>query len=94
MFRAESHPQYPYLIQAVQWAQQLGLSVLIDVHGAPGSQNGQDNSGLIGPVMFQTNTTNSDRTIGVLRNLTTEFSRDVYGGVVKGALGGSRWPKS
>ncbi|ORY26053.1 glycoside hydrolase superfamily, partial [Naematelia encephala] len=32
--------QYPYLIQAVQWAQELGLSVLIDLHGAPGSQNG------------------------------------------------------
>ncbi|CAD6566252.1 MAG: exo-1,3-beta-glucanase [Tremellales sp. Tagirdzhanova-0007] len=72
--------QYPYLIQAVNWAQEIGgISVLIDLHGAPGSQNGQDNSGLIGPVLFQTNTTNSDRTLRVLQNLTQEFSRDVYG---------------
>ncbi|KAI7707576.1 hypothetical protein KC353_g11563 [Hortaea werneckii] len=41
--------QYPYLIRAVNWASELGMRVLIDLHGAPGSQNGQDNSGLIGP---------------------------------------------
>ena len=40
--------QYPYLIRAVNWASELGMKVLIDLHGAPGSQNGQDNSGLIG----------------------------------------------
>lgn len=76
--------QYPYLIQAVQWAGELGLSVLIDLHGAPGSQNGQDNSGLIGPVRFPTNDTNADRSLDVLRNLTKEFSRDVYGDTVMG----------
>ncbi|WWD19440.1 hypothetical protein CI109_103900 [Kwoniella shandongensis] len=76
--------QYPYLIRAINWAQELGLSVLIDLHGAPGSQNGQDNSGLIGPVLFHTNTSNSDRSINVLKNLTEEFSKDIYGGVVRG----------
>jgi glucan 1,3-beta-glucosidase len=30
--------QYPYLKQAVTWAQNHGLRVLIDLHGAPGSQ--------------------------------------------------------
>lgn len=58
--------------------------MLIDLHGAPGSQNGQDNSGLIGPVLFPTNSSNADRSLDVLRNLTQEFSRDVYGGVVTG----------
>jgi len=76
--------QYPYLIQAVQWARELGLSVLIDLHGAPGSQNGQDNSGLIGPVLFPSNTSNVDRSLYVLRNLTKEFSTDAYGGAVTG----------
>lgn len=74
--------QYPYLIQAVHWAQEVGLQVMIDLHGAPGSQNGQDNSGLIGPVLFATNTSNSDRSLDVLRNLTEEFSQSVYGGAV------------
>jgi len=77
-------PQYPYLIRAVQWAGELGLSVVIDLHGAPGSQNGQDNSGLIGPVLFTGNTTNLDRSLGVLRNLTEEFSQAMYNDTVVG----------
>lgn len=34
-----------YLGQALDWASQTGLQVWIDLHGAPLSQNGQDNSG-------------------------------------------------
>jgi glucan 1,3-beta-glucosidase len=74
--------QYPYLIQAVQWAHEVGLQVMIDLHGAPGSQNGQDNSGLIGPVLFASNASNADRSLNVLRNLTDEFSQSIYGGAV------------
>lgn len=74
--------QYPYLIRAVQWAREIGLQVMIDLHGAPGSQNGQDNSGLIGPVLFASNSSNTDRSLDVLRNLTEEFSQRVYGGAV------------
>ncbi|KAI9444576.1 glycoside hydrolase family 5 protein [Lactarius indigo] len=32
--------QRPYLAKAISWAQQYGLKVIIDLHGAPGSQNG------------------------------------------------------
>ena len=59
------------------------MTVLIDLHGVPGSQNGQDHSGLIGPILFPSNGTNEERSLGVLRNLTEEFSRAEYGGVVK-----------
>lgn len=76
--------QYPYLIRAVNWAQELGLSVLIDLHGAPGSQNGQANSGLDGPVRFPSNSSNAARSYYVLNNLTNEFSKSIYGGVVTG----------
>jgi hypothetical protein len=74
--------QYPYLMQAVHWAREAGLQVMIDLHGAPGSQNGQDNSGLIGPVLFASNISNADRGLNVLRNLTEEFSQSIYGGTV------------
>lgn len=74
--------QYPYLIQAIQWAREFGFKVMIDLHGAPGSQNGQDNSGLIGPVLFADKSSNADRSLSVLRNLTEEFSQDAYGGAV------------
>lgn len=35
----------PYLDKAIAWARATGLKVTIDIHGAPGSQNGFDNSG-------------------------------------------------
>lgn len=36
---------WPYLLQGLSWAQQYGIHVILDLHGAPGSQNGDDNSG-------------------------------------------------
>ncbi|KAF1940327.1 glycoside hydrolase [Clathrospora elynae] len=35
----------PYLDAAIDWARQTGLKVIIDLHGAPKSQNGFDHSG-------------------------------------------------
>lgn len=35
----------PYLDKAIEWARESGLKVIIDLHGAPGSQNGFDHSG-------------------------------------------------
>lgn len=76
--------QYPYLIRAVQWAKQVGFTVLIDLHGAPGSQNGNDHSGLTGTEQFAYNRTNLVRTLNVLQNLSEEFRKEEYGGVVTG----------
>ncbi|KAH7106356.1 glycoside hydrolase [Auriculariales sp. MPI-PUGE-AT-0066] len=36
---------YPYFKQALKWARKYKLYVILDLHGAPGSQNGYDNSG-------------------------------------------------
>ncbi|KAJ9112676.1 hypothetical protein QFC22_006178 [Naganishia vaughanmartiniae] len=73
---------YPYIIRAVNWAAELGISVLLDLHGVPGSQNGQDNSGLSNIVSFQANLTNFDRAVAAIRNLTDEFSKEIYNGTV------------
>jgi glucan 1,3-beta-glucosidase len=73
---------YPYIIRAVYWAAELGISVLLDLHGLPGSQNGQDNSGLSNIVSFQANQTNFDRAVAAIRNLTEEFSKEIYNGTV------------
>ncbi|RAQ42562.1 glucan 1 [Aspergillus flavus] len=45
--------QLEYLDKAVEWAGAAGLKVLIDLHGAPGSQNGFDNSGRRGAIQWQ-----------------------------------------
>ena len=39
-----------YIDRAVQWAAAYNMTVLIDLHGAPGSQNGQDHSGHSGEI--------------------------------------------
>lgn len=35
----------PYLDKAIDWARETGLKIIIDLHGAPKSQNGFDHSG-------------------------------------------------
>ena len=36
---------WPYLLRGLNWARAHGVRCIVDVHGAPGSQNGYDNSG-------------------------------------------------
>lgn len=36
---------WKYLLQALTWARTHSIHVIVDIHGAPGSQNGYDNSG-------------------------------------------------
>lgn len=44
--------QLPYLERILRWAQQYQLQVILDLHGAPGSQNGFDNSGRRGAIRW------------------------------------------
>lgn len=43
---------YDVLGRALDWAQDAGLKVMIDLHGGPGSQNGYDNSGKRGGITW------------------------------------------
>jgi glucan 1,3-beta-glucosidase len=36
---------WPYFLKALNWARANDIHVIVDIHGAPGSQNGYDNSG-------------------------------------------------
>jgi len=60
-----------YLERLLGWAQNLNLGVIVDLHGAPGSQNGHDNSGRVGPINWQ-QPSNVDRTVSVLANITKQ----------------------
>lgn len=74
-----------YLNQAVGWASQTGLKVIIDLHGAPGSQNGFDNSGqrLPSPT-WQQNSSNIDRTLAVLDTIQQQYGGAQYDDVIAG----------
>ncbi|KAF8481712.1 exo-beta-1,3-glucanase [Russula ochroleuca] len=66
--------QQSYLFQAIGWAQTYDLKVIIDLHGAPGSQNGFDNSGQrLSSPQWQLNQTNIDRTNAIIKQLSYQF---------------------
>jgi len=69
--------QHDYLVKAVGWAAKHKLKVIIDLHGAPGSQNGFDNSGQRMPFpRWHSNQTNVDRTNRILAQIATEFDNN------------------
>lgn len=70
-----------YLDQAIEWARDYGLKVWIDLHGAPGSQNGFDNSGLRDTYEWQEEN-NVEITLHVLEYIANKYGDSNYTGVV------------
>ncbi|KAL8629002.1 hypothetical protein Q9189_005301 [Teloschistes chrysophthalmus] len=64
--------QLDVLDQAINWARGAGLKVMLDLHGAPGSQNGFDNSGRFGSVEWQQGNSVS-QTLTALENLSNRY---------------------
>ncbi len=58
---------------AFQQARKVGLSVLLDLHGAPGSQNGWDHSGRQGALQWHTSKDNIARTVRVIGDLAQRY---------------------
>jgi glucan 1,3-beta-glucosidase len=79
-----------YLDKAISWARTANLKVIIDLHGAPGSQNGFDNSGqrlditaitwLQGGISGPT----AQQAIGVLTQIAGKYAQASYRDVVIG----------
>ena len=73
--------QQEYLDKAIEWARNAGLKVWIDLHGAPGSQNGFDNSGYRDQYKWLTSNT-VDITLTVLELMAKKYGSDQYADVV------------
>ncbi|KAK9479898.1 glycoside hydrolase superfamily [Lipomyces japonicus] len=71
-----------YLDQAIGWARNAGVKVWVDLHGAPGSQNGYDNSGHADGAFWQTDSNNIPLTIDVITQLAEKYSGSNYSDVV------------
>ncbi len=83
------------LLKAVSWASLYDISVIIDIHGAPGSQNGYDNSGQRMPSPeWHTSTANVNRTLQALSTLFWEFSNSTKWGGTVGAIEALNEPAS
>ncbi|GAB7366466.1 hypothetical protein MBLNU230_g8261t1 [Neophaeotheca triangularis] len=74
----------PYLEAAVEWARDLGLKVIVDLHGAPGSQNGFDNSGQKVDVPGWRQNDTVERTLRVLQKIQDHYGNPSYDDVIAG----------
>jgi glucan 1,3-beta-glucosidase len=63
-----------YLDWALETAATYGMRILIDLHAAPGSQNGWDHSGKSGRIAWGTGVT-TDQTLAVLAQLAARYGR-------------------
>ncbi|KAH6917044.1 exo-beta-1,3-glucanase [Coprinopsis sp. MPI-PUGE-AT-0042] len=71
--------QLDYLDRATTWASKYNLKVIVDLHGAPGSQNGFDNSGQkMDYPTWHTAQSNVDRTNAVLKTIAGKY-KDLTG---------------
>jgi glucan 1,3-beta-glucosidase len=71
-----------YIDAAVDWARVLGLKIWIDLHGAPGSQNGFDNSGHKRQSPGWTQGDTVQQTLNVLKTITSKYAQPKYQDVV------------
>ncbi|KAF8167367.1 exo-beta-1,3-glucanase [Crassisporium funariophilum] len=71
--------QEAYLTKAINWARKYNLKVIVDLHGAPGSQNGFDNSGQAKPFPeWHSNNTNVQRTNAIVKRIAAKY-KDMSG---------------
>ncbi|KAJ2366833.1 hypothetical protein H4S01_002492 [Coemansia sp. RSA 2610] len=87
--------QIPYIERILGWAQETGLKVELDLHGAPGSQNGYDNSGHRVTPEWLHSRINVDRTLDALSKMTqlaVDWEDVVYGIQILNEPSRWKWP--
>lgn len=76
---------FRYLLRGIEWARKYGLRIYLDLHGAPGSQNGWNHSGRQGAIEWMNGTDgakNAQRTIDIHKQLATFFSQPRYKNII------------
>ncbi|KAI3883373.1 hypothetical protein MKW92_039619 [Papaver armeniacum] len=79
----DPNPPAPYvggslaaLDNAFKWAQDFGIKCIVDLHAAPGSQNGQDHSSSRDGFIEWTKSDNIQKTLGVIEFLASRYGSD------------------
>jgi glucan 1,3-beta-glucosidase len=79
---------WPYFVRAAKWCRKLGLVIWADLHGAPGSENGFDNSGIFKGVSscqgWDQNPANVERTVNILTDIAQGIVEEGLEDVVRG----------
>lgn len=86
--RSYGEVRYPYVVGGVEivdnvfrWAEEFGLRVVLDLHAAPGCQNGFDNGGILGVCEWHTREEYIDHSLKVLERLAERYAQSpaLYG---------------
>ena len=62
--------------QVFAWAKEFGLRVVLDLHAAPGCQNGFDNGGILGVCEWHTQEEYLEHSLSVLERLAQRYAAD------------------
>ncbi|GJJ77519.1 glucan 1,3-beta-glucosidase [Entomortierella parvispora] len=76
---------WKYLLRAIEWARKYGIRVIVELHAAPGSQNGWDHSGKAGAINWIKGTNgaaNAQRTLLYLQQMSTFFASSDHAHVI------------
>ncbi|KAF7728604.1 hypothetical protein EC973_005831 [Apophysomyces ossiformis] len=76
---------WDYLLKGIQWARKYGLRVMVELHSAPGSQNGWNHSGKSGTVGWLNGTmgdANAQRTLKIIKDMVQFFNKPQWAHVV------------
>ncbi len=79
--RSYGKVRYPYVVgglsvvdKVFRWAKEFGLQVVLDLHAAPGCQNGFDNGGIQGVCEWHTSEEYIRHSLNVLENLARRYA--------------------
>ena len=79
--RSYGEARYPFVEggleivdRVFQWAEEFGLRVLLDLHAAPGCQNGFDNGGILGVCEWHTKEEYMEHSLDVLERLAQRYA--------------------
>lgn len=80
-----SQVSWRYLLRGIEYARQNGLRINLDLHGAPGSQNGWNHSGRQGVIGWLNGTDgdlNAQRTLDIHHQLSQFFAQPRYKNII------------
>lgn len=70
--------QWDLLKQAARVCAKYNIKVLVDLHTAPGNQNGFEHGGRAGVNQWANDASNINRTVNILQTMSKEFSQSQY----------------
>jgi glucan 1,3-beta-glucosidase len=62
-----------YIDKAIAWFEEIGIDFMLDLHTAPGCQNGFDNGGIEGVLEWPNDVKNIEKTIEILVEVTKRY---------------------